>query len=325
MQNYSSVKNYQDIQIIKAMYQKAFDDKNIENIKINVLSGGMKNAVYLIENNNNKVVLKIAPKDESKMISADRNIFWWEVEMLKRMQEIKFPSPKLLYYDDSRELCESPYMFMSFIEGETYSKIKENLSEEEKEKIEYQLGLLSKKICLIKGNNFFIPSHPYKEFNNNYEFVSYLFDLLLENAISLNMNLGNGNYDTIKNLIISNKESLNNINDICLVHTDIWDGNILIKNGKVSGIVDFADLYFCDEIMTFYFHTIDGKTNESFLNRFNIKKLNIDEKIRIEIYRLYVILKMIVDCELKQYGKFDWMYENLNNRINSLQRIKKQE
>lgn len=325
MQNNSSVKNYQDIQTIKTMYEKAFDDKSTEEIKISVLSGGMKNAVYLIENNNNnnnKVVLKIAPKDESKMISVDRNIFWWEAEMLKRMQEISFPSPRLLYYDDSCELCESPYLFMSYIEGETYSKIKEKLSEEEKAKIEYQLGLLSKKICLIKGNNFFIPSHPDKKFNNNYEFVSYIFDLLLENANSLNMNLGKENYENIKNLIISNKESLNNINDICLVHTDIWDGNILIKNGKVSGIVDFSDLYFGDEIMTFYFHTIDGKTSESFLNGFNNKKLNNDEKIRIEIYRLYVILKMIVDCELKQYGKFGWMYKNLDTRIDSLQRIK---
>ncbi|CCZ57075.1 aminoglycoside phosphotransferase [Clostridium sp. CAG:762] len=51
--------------------------------------------------------------------------------MLKRMQEIRFPSPRLLYYDNSCELCESPYMFMSYIEGKTYSKIKEKLSEEE--------------------------------------------------------------------------------------------------------------------------------------------------------------------------------------------------
>ena len=124
MQNNSSFKNYQDIQTIKTMYEKAFDDKNTKDVKINILSGGMKNAVYLIENNNKKVVLKIAPKDESKMISVDRNIFWWEAEMLKRMQEINFPSPRLLYYDDSCVLCESPYLFMSYIEGKTYSKIK---------------------------------------------------------------------------------------------------------------------------------------------------------------------------------------------------------
>lgn len=42
--------------------------------------------------------------------------------------------------------------------------------------------------------------------------------------------------------------------------------------------------------------------------------------ILLIIYSVYV---MIVDCELKQYGKFDWMYENLNSRIDNLQKTKK--
>jgi len=37
---------------------------------------------------------------------------------------------------------------------------------------------------------------------------------------------------------------------------------------------------------------------------------------------MYVILKMIVDCGLKQYGKFSWMYENLDNRIKILKKLK---
>ena len=82
-------------------------------------------------------------------------------------------------------------------------------------------------------------------------------------------------------------------------------------------------MYFCDELMTFYFHTIDGITSNYYLKFFDNKKLNYDEKVRIEIYRMYVILKMIVDCELKQYGRFDWMYENLDSRMSSLQRVKK--
>ena len=71
-----------------------------------------------------------------------------------------------------------------------------------------------------------------------------LFELLLENAKSKNINLGENNYDNIKNIITANKESLNNISNLCLAHTDIWDGNVLIKDGKVAGIVDFSDLYF---------------------------------------------------------------------------------
>lgn len=322
IKNKSSVKNYQNISNIKAMYEKSFNNINATNIKITVLSGGMKNAVYLIENEEHKVVLKIAPKNEGKMITVDRNILWWEAEMLKLMEKLDFPSPKILCYDDSCILCETPYIFMSYIDGKNYLETKEKMSEEEIYNIEYQLGVLSKRICSMKEQKFFLPSQPNKKFENNYEFTMNLFDLLLENAKSRNINLGKNNYTEIKNIITSNKKSLNNISNLCLVHTDMWDGNILVKDGKVCGIVDFSDLYFCDELMTFYFHTINGITSDYYLKGFGNKKLNYDEKIRIEIYRMYVILKMIVDCELKQYGRFDWMYENLNSRISSLQRIK---
>ena len=39
------------------------------------------------------------------------------------------------------------------------------------------------------------------------------------------------------------------------------------------------------------------------------------EKIRIQIYRIYVLLKMIVECKLKNYGKFDWMYDSISTNL----------
>lgn len=319
--NSFSVKNYQSDLTIKQMYKAAFS-KEPTNIKISKLSVGLKNAVYLIEDNDQQVVLKIAPKDETKMITVDRGILWWEAEMLKLMETIDFPSPRLLCYDGTSKICESPYMFMSYISGNNYLECKNNLSQTEIEKIEYQLGKLSSKICSIKGESFFLPGQPNKRFNNNYEFILNLFELLLSDANERNMDLGTDGYNKIRDILESRKTSLNNITNLCLSHTDIWDGNVIINNGNVAGIVDFTDLYYCDELLTFYFHTIDGKTSNNFLMGFNNKQLTYDEKVRIEIYRMYVILKMIVDCELKQYGKFDWMYENLNSRIDTLQKIK---
>ena len=60
------VKNYQTDQAIKNMYREAFN-KSSDNIKISKLSGGLKNAVYLIEDESKKVVLKIAPKPKSEI------------------------------------------------------------------------------------------------------------------------------------------------------------------------------------------------------------------------------------------------------------------
>ena len=313
----NSVKNYQTFENIKRMYKKAFGEEPC-NMQATILNGGLKNAVYLILEKNRKFVLKIAPKDESKMITADKNIIWWEANMLKKMEEIDFPAPRLIYYDKSCTVCESPYIFMTFIDGKNYLEIKNTISVDSKSKIEYQLGILSRKICSITKDSFFLPSSPEKKFYSNYAFVSYLFHLLIEDAHKANIELSNDTYKTISDIIDENEKSLNNILNLCLCHTDIWDGNILVEDSKITGIVDFSDLYFCDELMTFYFHTIDGKISNNFLAGFQKINLNRDEKIRIEIYRMYVILKMIVDCGLKQYGKFSWMYENLDNRIKIL-------
>ena len=316
-----SVKNYQSEETIRQLYEITFH-KPATNLKISLMSGGLKNAVYLVEDEDQKVVLKVAPKDESKMISADRNVLWWEAEMLQLMEQIDFPSPRLLSYDDSCKVCEAPYIFMSHIDGDNYLDKRKNMTEEEIKNVEYQLGFLSKEICSISSKKFFLPSQPEKEFKDNFEFTMCLFDMLLADAEEKNMDLGENAYDVIRRLIITHKDSLNNISNLCLAHTDIWDGNVLVKDGNVTGIVDFTDLYFCDELMTFYFHTIDGITSPDFLEGYN-KTLTPDEKVRIEIYRMYVILKMIVDCELKQYGRFDWMYTNLNSKIDGLQKIKK--
>ena len=320
--NILKFKNYQSDEDIKRMYNNVFNE-HVRDLKVKKLSGGLKNSVYLIDDNGNKIVLKVAPIDESKMISVDRGILWWEAKMLEMMDKIKFPAPKLIYYDDSLINCSSPYIFMTYIYGQNYSGCKNNLTKIEKSNIEYELGILSSKICQIKGDKYFLPSNPTKNFNNNNEFVNYLFEMLLNDANNINLNLHTDSYDSIRNILIAYKDALNNVSNLCLCHTDIWDGNILVNDGKVAGIVDFSDLYYCDEILTFYFHTIDGIISKDFLRGFNNKELSTDETIRIEIYRMYVILKMIVDCKLKQYGRFNWMYENLNQRMETLKKFKK--
>ena len=46
----------------------------------------------------------------------------------------------------------------------------------------------------------------------------------------------------------------------------MWDGNIIIKHGKISGIIDFSDLYFCDEDSVYYYNS----TGNYFIKEVNI-------------------------------------------------------
>ncbi len=311
--------NFLSETLIRKIYENAFS-KSGENIKIKSLTGGVESKVYLIEDNGFKTVLKLEPLNILKSISVDKNTFWWEIKMLKLMEKINFPSPKILFYDNSKKICNFSYFFMTYIEGVNYLENKDNISLEERKQIEYQLGLLSKKISSIKSQKYFIPSNPKYHFKNNYEFVVYLFKMLMNDGRNNALDITEDTYNYILKILKEHENSLNNVNNICLCHTDIWDGNVIVNNGNVSGIVDFSDLYFCDELMTFYFHTIDGITSEDFLKGYGKEKLNYDEKIRIEIYRMYIIFKMIVECKIKNYGRYDWMYDNFTSKLNKLKR-----
>ena len=316
--DYSYSKSFQTVYTIKKMYEHAFNLSNCD-ISITPLEGGMKCAVYLIEDSNKKVVLKVASSDSHRFLTYEKNTMWWEVKMLEMLQSTDIPVPKLLYYDDTCTICSSPYFFMTYIKGEKLSDFKGKLSEEKRSNIEYELGKICLELSKISGDKFFIPGFSNMSFADNYEFIKKLFNSIISDAKSKNIIIPNYDYSEFINLVDNNREALNNVSDICLVHSDMWDGNIIIDDEKVSGIVDLADMYFCDELFNFYFHNLDSETSPHFLEGFGNKILSHDEKIRIVIYRIFVILKMIIEKEYKHFStdnsKFNWLYEKLDREM----------
>jgi len=53
--------------------------------------------------------------------------------------------------------------------------------------------------------------------------------------------------------IESRLDALRDVTEPRLLHWDLWDGNVLRKEGRVSGIVDFERAIWGDPLMEFYF------------------------------------------------------------------------
>lgn len=315
------VKNYLTYNEVKGIYSLVFNKNN--NIKINRLTGGLKNSVYLIENNEEKVVLKVASANNDKTLSIDRNTMWWEAEILKKLESIDIPSPKLLYSDNSCSICPYPFIFMTYIDGKNYFDVKKEMSDLEIKKIEYEIGVISKKITSIVGKNFFIPAYKNKKINNNYEFMFALFQSLFNDSCLINLKLERIRYSSIFKIIESFKKEINDVDKISLCHADLWDGNILIKNKTISGVLDYSDLYYGDELFTFYFRNTEKTVNKNFLNGYGKTSLTYSENIRVHIYKLYTILKMIIDVAYKGYGRYQWMYDDLEKKYQKIINIKR--
>lgn len=306
-------------EIIKKMYYCAFNNVPTK-LGIKKLSGGLKNLVYLLDDGQKYYVLKTEPINK-KIAPIDKNTIWWEAQILKELKDIINNIPKLIYYSDGFDEYNHPFLIMSYIEGNNYNNCKENISKEQKNKISYELGKIAYKISSIRKDKYFIPSFPQEVFNNNYELVEFMFKSILKVYKNHHINIEGITASEILSLVKSKEKELKNVNQISLCNTDLWDGNILVKNGKISGILDFNDTFYCDELMTFYFHLIDCEMDEYFLLGYNNKKLTYDETIRIEVYRLYSLLKMITDCEIKKYGRFGNMYTKFFEQYKKLSRI----
>lgn len=298
------------------MYEAAFQKK--AELGIAKISGGLKNRVYLVDDGKNKYVFKTGPLDNKMMAPVDRNTISWEAKILKELEDLDIGIPHVIYSSDGIEEYPYPFMFLNYLPGNNYLNCKENLTVNQKREISYAIGQISRKICDIKKDHYFVASFPRKKFHNNYEFVSFLFELLLKTYKKSEINVDGITGDEIANIIEKHKDALNTVSSISLCNIDLWDGNILVKDGKISGIVDFNDTFYCDELMSFYFHLVEGETDDYFLLGYGKKELNSDEKIRVEIYRLYVVLKMIVDCEIKHYGRFGHIYSNFIKIYNKL-------
>lgn len=305
-------------------YSKIFNCKDVKNII--QLKGGTTSLVYLIETvNSKKYVMKIEKTNDDNLLSIEKNTIWWEAKMLKLMEQISIPAPKIVNYQEKNSQNMYSYILMNYIEGTNYSKLKKECSNEEKKYIETRVGEICSKISSISESCFFLPFSPNQVFNNNYEFVLYLFNSILNDAKKFNITIGNYTYQAILDIIGQNKKELNNINKICLVHSDAWDGNILVNNKEIS-IVDFSDLYFCDELMTFYFHSLENNFSNDFLKGYGKKEFTDDELVRIRIYRLFVLLKMFIEKEIKNFNNkndLSWIYEKLDTEINLLNKSDK--
>lgn len=308
-------KNHQSEEQICEMTKRALHTKEISGFFVKELAGGLCNAVYFVEANGQKMVLKVASDDSVVVMRHEKDYVPIEAKMLKKLQEnIDILSPKLIYFDDSLEICDVPYFFMTYLDGKSMNSLDdaERPNEAQYSKIKYQLGQICKKICWLKVEHFGIPAMPETYCDNNCDFMIRITKMLLEDAKDKGIILPeNITYDDVISVIEKNREALEEAKSPCIVHTDTWDGNILVKNGEFMGLVDYAAMYYGDPLLTHDFHDFSPEPGKDFCAGFGKENFTKNEKKRIIIYQMWQRLGIIVECGFRDYedpNQYSWVH-----------------
>lgn len=144
-------------------------------------------------------------------------------------------------------------------------------------------------------------------------------ETLINDAVSLNVDFG---IDVQKMLdAVGNHSSLLDEVEIPqFIHWDLWEGNVFVKDGKVTGIIDFERCMWGDPLMENIFMHYT-KTETSYTKGYGVGKFTENQLCRRHLYNLYMMALMCVEPYFRGYTG-SWLHnyalENLSFEVNWL-------
>lgn len=316
-------KNLQTEDNILKMVGRAFsEDIQKEDVLIRELTEGCFNVAYLISFKDKEVILKIAPSPEAMIMTYEKNIMEAEVLGLTLVRKTtKVLVPKVLFYDTSRELCDAPYFFMELLSGSSFYQLKaKSMPEKKQSEILYEIGKWNFEINQIKGEYFgYLGRADQLKKSWKETFLCMIEDILLDGE-RINISLGVA-YDEIRMLIEKLKDCLDEIVEPVLVHWDLWEGNVFINNGKLSGVIDFERSLWGDPLMEYFFRR--HAYNPDFVKGYG-RDLRTEAPLRALLYDLYLYLIMTIETEYRNYqddSSYKFALGELNITISEIKKL----
>lgn len=276
------------------------------------LTDGWANAAYSVTIEDGRTyIVKAAPLSNTKMMTYEQGLMNTEVEVLRLVrQDGSVPVPLVYAHDASESLVNCEYFIMEKLEGEPYNKVKDGLTEEQRSRIERQLGVYNRRINEIRGERFGIYAVGGIAGSSWKDTFHRMLLSVLSDGESAGVQL-TADYDTIRHEISLRLDSLDEVTEPRLVHWDLWDGNVFVKDGTITGIIDFERTLWGDPLMEVYFGYFNN--SHSFLEGYGIQELTPAQRDRRALYDLYLDLILYIECPYRLYtdnNHMQWAQQN---------------
>lgn len=300
-------KNRQKEDTIRQMALAAFPHKQMKCVE--ELTEGMCNAAYLIKfTDGSASVLKIASGDGKGLMANEVNLMEAEVRAMRIVHKNnKVKAADVQYYDNSKNICNGNYFFMEVLEGQSYFSIKDSYTKEEQMQINYEIGEIERAITSICGDYFGLLGDDQNKYMNLSDFIYRLVSAVLSDAEKKNIVIGVPSEEILSRLE-QDRELFDEVKQPTLVHWDMWEGNIFVKDKHISGIIDWERAMWGEAFMDDRFrrHT----RNREFLKGYGKEIFTNNEMRRIYWYDVFLYLTMMTEGAYREYeddSQYKWV------------------
>lgn len=296
----SLTKNHQPAAVITKLAEHCFPSCKLSEYK--ELTEGYFNAAYEVTlSDNRQVILKVAPAPDTQVMTYEKNIMHTEIQAMRMAKAADLPVPEVLGYDESCTICSSPYFFMSKLDGESLYSIKENMPPAQVASVHQEMGSICRRINEITCPRFGYPGQTAFQGGKWYPVFRKMLCGGIEDARQGSVNL---KIDTDWLLEALGKDQMvfDEVTTPRLVHWDCWDGNIFVKNGRVTGIIDWERALWADPLMEVGFRTY--APDRDFMDGYGMV-LTKNQERRALWYDIYLMILVSLECQYRQYETMD--------------------
>ena len=304
----SKTKNKKSREQIESMAVRAFNGIKFapREEAVTELKQGWFNAAYEVKlADGREVILKIAPPQGAEVMLYEKNIMKTEVASMRLVRKNpNIPVPEIYFFDDAHDLCDSDYFFMEKLYGDNLEHVKASLPVETQESVDLHIGEIIREINTFPGTYFGYDGNPDLRANTWKEAFIKIVESVLEDAARKNVVFDFG-YDEIRAVLSKHAPALEEIASPCLVHWDAWNPNFFVRDGKVTGIIDFERALWAEPLMEAQFRYFGGDPVSNAMRGYGKTNFTFAEEQRNYLYSLHLALVMHTECFYRNYDTDD--------------------
>ncbi|BCJ39467.1 aminoglycoside phosphotransferase [Actinoplanes ianthinogenes] len=317
----SITKNRQPPEVLRAMVERAYGrDEVPDDDAVSELSHGWFNVAYRIRlRSGRRVVLKIAPPPAVEVMTYERGAMATELAALALIRErTTVPVPVVHFADTSRELCDADWFFMEYIDADNLGMLRDVQTPDERAAVNEALGALNRELNTIRGSHFGPLTGP-GDPTWRAAFLRMIGGVL-DDGERRDVDLGH-DYAKVRQVIAEHADSLDEVTEPRFVEWDMWDSNVMVRDGRIVAIIDHERAFFGDPLIEAGFTGSEVPAygdSSAFIRGYGRGPATEAERVRRRLYCLYLVLIMTIETAYRNFPgteNYDWARERLDETM----------
>ncbi|TCM48173.1 phosphotransferase family protein [Kribbella sp. VKM Ac-2568] len=244
------------------------------------LTEGTFNTVYRIGRPDGDLILKLSPDPDAPGLTYEQDLIHTEAEFYRAALG-QAPVPEVVHEGED-------YLLMTALPGTTLQSAGADAG------VRGELGGIVASLHEVTGTGF---GYPQKGLVQRWSeaFLSMVDDVLGDAeryAVRLPRPA-----EQIWQAALDRKDLLDDVRTPRLIHFDLWDGNVLVEDGRITGLVDGERAFWGDPVAEFVSLSLLSSLDEELLAGYGS---DVDRE-KLSLYRVYLYLIMLVEGTPRGY------------------------